>query len=69
MNILNELKQKRTWVITGVAGFIGSNLANYLISKNQKVIGVDNFITGSKKNIKLFEKEKNFKFLKADILN
>ena len=69
MNILNELKQKRTWVITGVAGFIGSNLANYLISKNQKVIGVDNFITGSKKNIKLFEKEKNFKFFKADILN
>ena len=43
-----HLKEHRyTWLITGVAGFIGSNLLETLISLNQKVIGVDNFSTES----------------------
>jgi len=42
---------KYTWVITGVAGFIGSNLMEKLLGLNQIVIGVDNFSTGYQKNI------------------
>lgn len=66
-------KRPKTWLITGVAGFIGSNLLEFLLSKNQKVIGIDNFISGHKKNlinVKLSidsEKWKNFKFIKLDI--
>ena len=56
INVSNEiievlLNKKRSWLITGVAGFIGSNLLETLISLNQKVIGMDNFITGNKSNI------------------
>lgn len=40
-----------TWLITGVAGFIGSNLLEKLLILNQKVIGLDNFETGSQFNI------------------
>ena len=35
-----------TWLITGVAGFIGSNLLESLLTHNQRVIGIDNFETG-----------------------
>jgi len=40
-----------TWLITGVAGFIGSNLLETLLTFNQKVIGLDNFDTGHQYNI------------------
>ena len=40
-----------TWLISGVAGFIGSNLLEKLLVLNQKVIGLDNFDTGYQKNI------------------
>ena len=42
--------KKKKWLITGVAGFIGSNLLENLLKNNQKVIGVDNFSTGFKKS-------------------
>lgn len=48
--------------ITGVAGFIGSHLADFLIEKGWKVFGVDNFLTGDEKNI-----NKEVKFKKIDI--
>ncbi len=35
-----------TWLVTGVAGFIGSNLLGTLLRLNQKVVGLDNFETG-----------------------
>ncbi len=38
-------KNQYTWIITGVAGFIGSNLLEFLLKNNQKVIGIDNFLT------------------------
>jgi len=48
----NKLKEeKSTWLITGVAGFIGSNLLESLINLNQNVIGLDNFSTGYQKNL------------------
>lgn len=41
----------RTWLITGVAGFIGSNLLEMLLSLNQRVVGLDNFATGYRHNL------------------
>lgn len=49
---LQALKQTpKTWLITGIAGFIGSNLLETLLKLNQKVIGLDNFETGYQHNI------------------
>lgn len=38
-------------LITGVAGFVGSHLADYLIEQGHEVVGIDNFLTGAKKNV------------------
>ncbi len=49
---LSEIQQSpRTWLITGVAGFIGSHLAEYLLQLNQKGVGLDNFSTGYRDNL------------------
>ena len=45
------IKNQFTWVITGAAGFVGSNLLEKLLCLNQKVIGLDNFETGHQKNL------------------
>jgi UDP-N-acetylglucosamine 4-epimerase len=51
---LSELKDApRRWLVTGVAGFIGSNLLETLLTTGQHVIGLDNFATGSKWNLEL----------------
>lgn len=69
------LANQHKWLVTGVAGFIGSNLLEYLLSKDQIVIGLDNFSTGKASNLedvkKLTEskKWKNFQFLEGDISN
>src|SRR6266404_4688930 len=49
--IANLKQNPRTWLITGVAGFIGSNLLQCLLSLGQAVVGLDNFSTGHPKNI------------------
>lgn len=41
----------KTWLITGVAGFIGSNLLETLLKLNQRVVGLDNFATGYQRNL------------------
>ena len=41
----------RSWLVTGVAGFIGSNLLETLLQLNQRVVGLDNFATGKPKNL------------------
>jgi UDP-N-acetylglucosamine 4-epimerase len=41
----------RTWLVTGVAGFIGSNLLETLLKLNQRVVGLDNFVTGHQRNL------------------
>ena len=68
---------QNTWLITGVAGFIGSNLLEKLLILNQKVVGLDNFDTGYQHNIdqaiedanKSSNKDlsNNFKFINGDI--
>ena len=67
------LQQQKTWLITGVAGFIGSNLLEALLKLNQKVVGIDNFATGHQRNldeVKSLVTEdqwKNFTFNQGDI--
>lgn len=62
-----------TWLITGVAGFIGSNLLEALLKLDQKVVGLDNFLTGHKKNLEMAATacgsaaRKNFTFIEGDI--
>lgn len=47
-----ELKDNEyTWLVTGAAGFIGSNLVEKLLTLNQKVVGLDNFETGYQHNL------------------
>ena len=41
----------RTWLVTGSAGFIGSNLVEALLGLNQRVVGLDNYVTGSRRNL------------------
>jgi UDP-N-acetylglucosamine 4-epimerase len=43
--------ETKTWLVTGVAGFIGSNLLEALLKLNQRVVGLDNFATGHKRNL------------------
>jgi UDP-N-acetylglucosamine 4-epimerase len=43
--------EPKTWLITGVAGFIGSNLLETLLKLNQRVVGLDNFATGHQRNL------------------
>ena len=45
------LDNPKTWLITGVAGFIGSNLLEKLLILNQTIVGLDNFDTGYQHNI------------------
>lgn len=69
-----ELKENpRTWLITGVAGFIGSNLLETLLKLDQKVVGLDNFATGHQHNldeVQTLVKEdqwQRFRFIEGDI--
>lgn len=67
------LANPKTWLVTGVAGFIGSNLLETLLQLNQKVVGLDNFATGHQHNLDEVqglvsdEQWKNFTFIKGDI--
>ena len=54
-------------LITGAAGFIGSHLCDHFLMHNYNVRGVDNFITGHKKNIQHLIGHKNFEFIEGDI--
>ncbi|MDR7209001.1 SDR family oxidoreductase [Flavobacterium piscis] len=56
-------------LITGGAGFIGSNLCEYFLEKGQKVICLDNFSTGHHHNLKDFMSNPNFKLIEGDIRN
>jgi UDP-glucose 4-epimerase len=53
--------------ITGVAGFVGSNLADQLLLKNHCIVGIDNFSTGYKNHILQHKDNKNFNFHKLDL--
>jgi UDP-N-acetylglucosamine 4-epimerase len=74
--LLRRLKnEQHTWLITGVAGFIGSNLLEVLLKLDQNVIGLDNFSTGYQHNLDDVKSLVNsaqwerFQFIKGDIRN
>lgn len=74
--IKNQLiENPKTWLITGVAGFIGSNLLETLLLLDQKVVGLDNFSTGFQHNIDEVRSSisdqqwKKFRFIEGDIRN
>ena len=60
-------KTKRT-LVTGGAGFIGSNLCRYLLEKGHYVICLDNLFTGNKENIQELISNPNFEFIRHDIV-
>ena len=67
-NNLKELTNKHL-LVTGGAGFIGSNLCAYLLQNNVKVTCLDNLITGKLENIEELMSNANFKFINGDITN
>lgn len=56
-----------TALITGVAGFIGSNLARELLKRDYKVVGIDNFSQGFRRNIENLFSQSHFKFYEGDV--
>jgi dTDP-glucose 4,6-dehydratase len=56
-----------TSVVTGAAGFLGSHLTDLLLARDHKVIGIDNFVTGSVDNISHLGGNRNFKFIEQDV--
>jgi len=67
--------EPKTWLVTGVAGFIGSNLLESLLQLDQNVVGLDNFSTGYKHNLDEVqalvtpEQWRRFRFIEGDIRN
>ena len=56
-------------LISGVAGFLGSNLAEFMLNKGHQIVGLDDLSTGSERNLTKIYKHSNFKFFKHDIRN
>ncbi len=80
MTVYSELlktlpTQPKVWLVTGVAGFIGSNLLEHLLKLNQTVVGLDNFATGHQHNLDevkglvTAEQWAGFTFIEGDIRN
>lgn len=72
---VNLRQTPRTWLVTGVAGFIGSNLLETLLKLDQRVVGLDNFATGHQRNLDEVQnlvtaaQWENFCFIRGDIRN
>src|SRR6476646_9814549 len=78
MSAYDELQKNlrsapKSWLVTGAAGFIGSNLVETLLKLEQRVVGFDNFATGHKKNLEQVQQLvapkqwANFRFFNGDI--
>src|SRR5689334_10823595 len=78
MTLYEALKDRlffapRKWLVTGVGGFIGSNILETLLSIGQEVVGLDNFLTGHKRNLDdvrstlTAEQWSRFRFIEGDI--
>lgn len=67
------VNEPRRWLVTGVAGFIGSALMERLLDLGQSVVGVDNFITGHKSNLEdvlaIPDQRLQFKFIEGDLVD
>ncbi|HON07162.1 MAG TPA: SDR family oxidoreductase [Verrucomicrobiota bacterium] len=63
----NRQKSEPVSVVTGGAGFLGSNLVDLLLNKGHRVIALDNLITGNIRNIAHLAGNENFQFIKQDV--
>lgn len=73
-DLLGRLSEApQTWLVTGVAGFIGCNLLKTLLNLNQRVVGLDNFATGHRRNLESVrasvtpQQWRRFRFIEGDI--
>ena len=73
-SLQSQLRERpQTWLVTGAAGFIGSNLVETLLRLDQRVVGLDNFATGHRRNLDQLQalvspaQAANFRFIEGDI--
>lgn len=64
-----KTSSQNTILITGGAGYIGSNLSEYFLGLGHKVVCLDNFSTGHRQNLKDFLENPNFRLIEGDIRN
>jgi UDP-N-acetylglucosamine 4-epimerase len=57
------------YLVTGAAGFIGSNITRRLLKDNCKVKGFDNFSTGKRENLEDLKRKDNFELIEGDLRN
>ena len=69
MGLMSQKSSTPTSVVTGGAGFLGSHLTDRLLAEGHRVIGIDNFITGSTANIEHLAGNGNYRFIKHDVSN
>ena len=67
MSLAAMKARQPTSVVTGAAGFLGSHLTDLLLARGHKVIGIDNFVTGSVDNIAHLGGHRDFKFIQQDV--
>jgi nucleoside-diphosphate-sugar epimerase len=60
--------QNKNVLVTGAAGFIGSHLCETLLQSGARVVGVDNFLSGQKRNVELLSHSQEFKFIHANAI-
>ena len=53
--------------LSGCAGFLGTNLTRRLLDEGHEVIGLDNFVTGEEANVRKFENNSRFEFIRQDV--
>jgi UDP-N-acetylglucosamine 4-epimerase len=66
---MNISLENKSILVTGGAGFIGSNLVEYFLNKGNSVVCLDNFLTGKRRNIEVFLSNPKFKLIEGDIRN
>jgi dTDP-glucose 4,6-dehydratase len=67
IEIINSRVNHMRILITGAAGFLGSNLCDRLLAEGHEVVGMDNFITGSQENLAHLTGQPNFSFIRHDV--
>ena len=64
---MSNSPSQQTALVTGGAGFLASHLTDRLLAEGHRVIGIDNFITGSLANIEHLSGNENYRFIKQDV--